>query len=221
MSSVPVVCSSSQSSTGKRSRQVSEQVASDEDNDDDDDDDSKNDCTEKRQRTVDRESGDCTTKKVRTGIWEDNLHELMRYRQRTGNCLVPHFYKENPALARWVKRQRYQYTLMIKGQPSAMTEERLTILKEAGFVWDLHAAVWEERLEELKIFRKTYRHCNVPTRYSSNNFSLGRWVACQRHHYTLLKEGKKSNLSAQRVHDLESIGFEWQLRPFRYPKKKN
>jgi hypothetical protein len=209
LSSVPVVCASSQSSTGKRSRQVSEQVASDEDSDED----SKNDCAEKRQLTVDGKSGDSTTKKGRTGKWEDNFHELMRYRQRTGDCLVPYRGKENPTLARWVKRQRYQYRKKIEGRPSAMTEERVKILEEAGFIWDLHAAVWEERLEELKAFRKTHRHCNVSAIYSEN-IKLREWVKCQRRQYTLLKGGKKSNLSTQRVHDLESIGFEWQLRRF-------
>jgi hypothetical protein len=221
-SSLPVVCASSQSSTGKRSRQVSEQDASDKDSDED----SKNDCAEKRQRTVDGESGDSTTRKRSigrycTGKWEENFNGLMRYRHRTGNCLVPHCYKENPTLARWVKRQRYQYTLMMEGQPSsAMTEERVKILEEAGFVWDSQAAIWEERLEELKAFRKTQRHCNVPTGYSEN-ISLGNWVKCQRRQYMLLKEGKKSNMTTQRVDDLDSIGFEWQLRPSRYPKKKN
>jgi hypothetical protein len=205
LSSVLMVCTSSQSSAGKRSRQVSEQDASDEDSDDD----SNNDCTEKRRRTA------------RTVLWTESFHELMNYRQRTGNCLVPYSYKKNQTLARWVKRQRYQYKLMIEGHPSsAMTEERVTILEEAGFVWDSQAASWEERLEELKVFRKTRRHCNVPTGYI-DNISLGNWVQCQRRQYMLLKEGRKSNMTTQRVHDLESVGFEWQLRPSRYPKKKN
>jgi hypothetical protein len=222
LSSVPVVCTSSQSSTGKRRRQVSEQDASDEDSDDD----SNNDCAEKRRRTVNSESGDRKTQKWCagghcTGMWKESFHELMCYRQRTGNCLVPYSYKENHTLARWVKRQRYQYKLMIEGHPSsAMTEERVTILEEAGFVWDSQAASWEERLKELKVFRKTRRHCNVPTGYI-DNISLGNWVQCQRRQYMLLKEGRKSNMTTQRVHDLESVGFEWQLRPSRYPKKKN
>jgi hypothetical protein len=202
----------------KRSRPVSEQDASV--------DDSKNDCAEKRRRIVDGGPGDSTTQKRRigsycTGKWEENLQELMRYRQRTGNCLVPNCYKENPTLARWVKRQRYQYTLMIEGQPSsAMTGDRVAILEEAGFVWDSQAASWEERLEELKAFRKTQRHCNVPTGYSEN-ISLGNWVKRQRRQYMFLNEGRKSNMTTQRIHDLESIGFEWKLRPSRYTKKKN
>jgi hypothetical protein len=223
LSSIPVVCSSSsQSSTGKRSRQVCEQDAIDEDSHYD----SNNDCAEKRRRTVNSESGDSTTQKRRInsycrGKWEENFDELMRYRQRTGNCLVPSCYKENPALPRWVKRQRYQYTLMIEGQPSsAMTEERVKILEEAGFVWDSQAASWQERLEELKAFRKTQRHCNVPTGYIEN-IPLVNWVKCQRRQYLFLKEGRKSNMTTQRIDDLESIGFEWQLRPSRYAKKKN
>jgi hypothetical protein len=102
-----------------------------------------------------------------------------------------------------------------------MTEERVKILEEAGFVWDSQAAIWEERLEELKAFRKTQQHCNVPIGYSENVL-LGTWVKCQRRQYMLLKEGKKSYISTQRIHDLESIGFEWQISPSssRYSKQK-
>jgi hypothetical protein len=145
----------------------------------------------------------------------------MRYRQCTRNSLVPRWYKKNPPLAQWVKRQRYQYTLRIQGQPSsAITEERVKILVEAGFISDSQAAVWEEHLEELKAFRKTQRHCNVPRVYVDNR-SLGNWVQRQHSQYTYFKEGKKYTMTTQRVHDLESTGFEWHHRPTRYRKKKN
>jgi hypothetical protein len=153
-----------------------------------------------------------------TAKWEEHFRELMCYRQRTGTGLVPLCYKENQSLARWVNRQRYQYTLMIESRPSsAMTKERAKILEEAGFVWDSQADIWEERLEDLKAFRKTQRHCNVPRGYSEN-ISLANWVKCQRHQYMLLKKGRKSNMTTHRVHDLESIGFEWQLRPSKLKK---
>jgi hypothetical protein len=44
-----------------------------------------------------------------TGLWAEKYNELCQYRQQNGHCLVPRAYQENPALARWVKRQRYQY----------------------------------------------------------------------------------------------------------------
>ena len=63
---------------------------------------------------------------------------------------VPHTYAENPPLARWVKRQRYQYKLKIENKQSTMTDERIIMLENIGFIWDSHAAAWEEKLNELK-----------------------------------------------------------------------
>jgi hypothetical protein len=163
------VCTSSQSSTRKLPYNFLGEVASEEDSDED----SKNDCAEKQQRIVDGESGDSTTQKRRigrycTGKWEENFNGLMRYRKRTGNCLGFQCYKENPILIRWAMRQRDRYTLMMEGQRSAMTEERVKILEETGFFWDSQAVLWEERLEELKAFRKTQRHCRVPRPFREN-----------------------------------------------------
>ena len=63
------------------------------------------------------------------GQWADKYEELCEYSNKMGHCLVPHTYKENLPLARWVKRQRYQYKLMMEGKPSTMTEERVSLLE--------------------------------------------------------------------------------------------
>ena len=39
-------------------------------------------------------------------VWEDRWHELLEYKKKHGNCVVPSNYKANPQLALWVKRQR-------------------------------------------------------------------------------------------------------------------
>ena len=68
----------------------------------------------------------------------------------------------------WVKRQRYQYKLKKEGKHSNMTNEREEALNRLGFVWDSHAVFWEERFNELKAFRDTHGHCNVPTKLPDN-----------------------------------------------------
>lgn len=148
------------------------------------------------------------------GQWAERFNDLCKYRERMGNCLVPHTYKENLPLARWVKRQRYQYKLMMEGKSSTMTEERVRALEDIGFVWDSQGAAWGERLDELKEFRKIYLHCNVPSNFSENP-QLATWVKCQRRQYKLHMEGKPSNMTAQRIQELESIGFEWLLRSYK------
>jgi hypothetical protein len=145
------------------------------------------------------------------GVWEKLFNELRSYRDRTGNCFVPQDYMPNQPLARWVKRKRYQYKLMIDGRPSLMTKERAKALEEIGFVWSLHHSTWSERLEELKEFRGIFTHCNVPSNYHENPL-LANWVRSQRCQYKLYQEGKSSQMTAQRIRDLEENGFEWVLR---------
>jgi len=69
--------------------------------------------------------------------WDLKFDELTDYRQEHGDCLVPTKYAENPALGRWVSTQRAQYKLMQEDKPTTMTEERVKMLENLGFVWRL------------------------------------------------------------------------------------
>ena len=100
--------------------------------------------------------------------WSDRFQELIDFSKSKGHCCVPHTYKENPALARWVKRQRYQYKLRQDGKQSTMTQERIVALEEIGFIWDSHGSAWMERWNELRDFKIEHKHCNVPSNYSGN-----------------------------------------------------
>lgn len=100
--------------------------------------------------------------------WQERFTDLVAYKQRFGNCCVPSQWSENPPLAQWVKRQRYQLKLQKEGQHSTMSVERKMALDKLGFTWDPHTAFWEERLEELERFRDENGHSNVPTKYPQN-----------------------------------------------------
>jgi hypothetical protein len=167
-------------------------------------------------RTNDDEDDDCPQEGRRfrpyqAGQWVEKFEELCEYRQSMGHCLVPHAYSENLTLARWVKRQRYQYKLKVENKRSTMTDERVTVLEDIDFVWDSQGAAWAERLNELAEFRKINLHCNVPSNYSENS-QLATWVKCQRRQYKFHVEGKASNVTPSRISSLENMGFEWELR---------
>jgi hypothetical protein len=193
---IPSTCNAFQDSVGtlgfpqeKRRREVSAEVSSDDDFD------------EKRFRSY------------QTGQWAEKYNELCHYRQQKGHCLVPHTYQDNLALARWVKRQRYQYNLTQEGKASTMTDERILALENIGFVWDSQGAAWCERFNELKTFRRVFVHCNVPSNYQ--NKRLATWVKCQRRQFKLHKESKPSNITLERIQVLENLGFEWGLRNYK------
>jgi hypothetical protein len=150
--------------------------------------------------------------------WNERFHELRQFRQEHDHCCVPSHWPQNPPLAQWVKRQRYQYKILKEGQHSTMTEERKRLLEELNFVWDSHSVFWEERLNELHAFREKHAHCNVPSKYPENP-TLAVWAKCQRRQFKLFcTEGsKRSNMTLERISKLARVGFIFSRRA----KRKN
>jgi hypothetical protein len=146
--------------------------------------------------------------------WDLKFDELLEFKQRYGHCGVPHTYQENRALARWVKRQRYQYKLKQDGKVSTMTDCRIKTLERIGFVWDAHSEAWQERLHDLMMYRADHEDCNVPTHFAPNK-QLATWVKCQRRQYKLLRSGKQSTMTIDRCNTLDRMGFTWEIRGVR------
>ena len=70
---------------------------------------------------------------------------------------------------------------------------------------------WQTMFERLVQFKTKYGHCLVPNRYEDDK-QLGQWVSRQRRHYRLLQEEKNSNMTLERIQQLEKIGFIWSAR---------
>ena len=116
-------------------------------------------------------------------LWDIRYKELILYKQRYGNCLVPNEWPQNRQLASWVKRQRYQYKLKVEdGKRSTLTPERYQKLVNIGFVWKSQKCKWETKFRELTKFVQQHGHCDVPTKYPANP-ALGTWVKSQRSLY--------------------------------------
>jgi len=150
---------------------------------------------------------------TRADMWAARFDELLAYKQEHGHCHVPFAFPTNPALAHWVKRQRYHYKLYQEGRPSTMTPYRIQALQDIGFVWDSQETSWNEKYAELVAFQTQHGHCNVPSLYGPNP-SLAVWVKHQRKQYRYWQEGAPSTLTPQRIGDLENIGFAWLLRSY-------
>ncbi|CAJ1950414.1 unnamed protein product [Cylindrotheca closterium] len=143
--------------------------------------------------------------------WRAQLQKLIQYKMKNGHCCVPHSYQEDPVLARWVKRQRYQYKKFNDNNPtSTMTTRRIQELESIGFIWQSHASAWQEKLNELKAFKQRTGHCNVPSDYCENP-TLATWVKCQRRQYKLYAAGASAPsttaMTVHRLQTLESLGF--------------
>ena len=156
------------------------------------------------------------TKKNSLTLWSSRYDELKLYKIKYGNCNVPRHWPQNPSLGQWVQSQRNHYRYWKRGTgKTSMTQERFDALESLGFKWVLQShsvsKAWSERLEELKNYKKTYGHCDIPHRWPPN-LSLGQWVSTQRAEYAKWKVDKHSTMTEGRKNALEAIGFNWCLR---------
>ena len=127
--------------------------------------------------------------------WQEMFRRLESFKKRHGHCQVPFNYPADPALARWIRLQRWKAR-------EKFPLERYRQLQALGFVFNPLAEIWEQRYRELCAFRKQHGHCEVP--FSNENYSdLGRWVAAQR---TMNSQG---HLEPSRKKRLDQLGFSW------------
>lgn len=140
--------------------------------------------------------------------WNDMYRKLREYKAAGKDILFSlgkdyHQDAELQELNQWVIKQR-KFNKRLKWF-------RKAALDKIGFVWHAYDATWAEKYRELLAFKAEKGHCMVPARYEPNP-QLATWVLTQRRHYRLMIEGKKSQLTNERVKMLEDAGFAWQCK---------
>ena len=73
------------------------------------------------------------------------------------------------------------------------------------------AATFEERCNQLVLFKEEFGHCKVPKNYKVNP-SLGHWCNAMKSAYNKIQQGLKTdrNLPPDRIKRLEEIGLKWR-----------
>ena len=141
-----------------------------------------------------KEKEDGAPKQIKYTSWEKRFNELAVYKEKNGNCNIS---QSQDALGKWVDTQRQFY------KKEKLSQERTTQLEGIDFNWSVRKKnedqKWEQRFNELAVYKKKNGNCNVPQRHGT----LGSWVIQQRQ---LCKKGK---LSRERTTQLEGIEFNW------------
>lgn len=146
---------------------------------------------------------------IQESLWDERLQELMKYRAEHGSCNVPNKWKENPSLGKWVNAQRQYYRIRNEGKATSITAERIAKLEAIGFEWTLRSLTpWETRLEELKAYKEKHGHVLVPQKDKEHR-GLARWVDTQRQQARMKRDGKKSQMTDDRIAQLDAIGMKW------------
>ena len=99
-----------------------------------------------------------------------------------------------------------------------MTEDKIKAMNSLDFKWSLREinGSWDNWLKQLKSYKDQYGDVDVPLKYKPN-LALGAFVNRQRTEYRKLKQGLQSSLTANRIKDLNSMGFKWSIRVSRTP----
>ncbi|MBF0346223.1 MAG: Helicase associated domain protein [Magnetococcales bacterium] len=130
--------------------------------------------------------------------WEHYYGKLLRFKSLNPHAWVTDPFPRDPELGTWAARQRQ---LQQKGR---LEEHRRQQLDEAGFVWDLEAADWQQELQQLVVFRRLYGHAQVEID-DARHPGLAAWCQKQRD----LRQ--KRQLISDRVRQLDETGFVWDL----------
>ncbi len=134
--------------------------------------------------------------------WDEMFAALVAFKDEHGHVNVPQKSRKYTKLAAWVAKQRYD-----KKKNKPISPPRVKRLNELGFAWAFRDPFsWEQMFSLLEDFKKVHGHCNIPQNWRENK-QLGKWVNTQRTHF------KRGKLRADRLRQLEGVGFIWDLRP--------
>lgn len=128
---------------------------------------------------------DCFYDKDGERRWNIFFHELKKFKIKYGcvdvNVMHATGYNE---LAEWVNLQCQNHNDIGLGKASPLLREQIVALNSVGFKWDSNEKQtnidddWLKNYEELKEFKSSTGHCNVP---SCNEYAkLREWVTTQK-----------------------------------------
>ncbi len=124
-------------------------------------------------------------------IWEQNFLKIKDFINKNGSEVQP----ADKELNKWCSHQRSNFN------NNLLSKERINLLTEIGFLWDVNEYLWSQRFTELKSYININGDSFVP--YSED---LGKWVSYIRKRY------KEQKISPNKINQLNQIGFAWDQK---------
>jgi hypothetical protein len=109
--------------------------------------------------------------------WMKMYFELKAFKEKNGNALPP--CTPRTPLYAWAQKQRNDYKKFLSGSISDMTALKVHYLNEIQFPFSATRLTvpWDERFEELKLYKAKYGNILVPRSYPGKIFTSN---ACNR-----------------------------------------
>ena len=129
--------------------------------------------------------------------WYTSLGKLKAFKERFGHCNVDCRWQEDRSLGYWVADQR------VMRKKGLLNDKQIQDLDQLGFCWELLNYRWDERFNELKVFKEKHGHWSPSLKKGGPE--LTKWTDTQR------RKHRRGELEPERKAKLDSIGFIWSL----------
>lgn len=156
---------------------------------------------------------------ARKDSWEQRISQLRRFKEKNGHCNVREDDDTYVGLGKWVSYIRRVYRLAKAGRPprNRLTEEKIEILKDLGFVFELREEQMMQRFKEGLVTLKEYYllngDCKVPSFYAENP-TFGLCVEDMRKEYRDIcqkmirgQEATSTCIDEEMFHELAAMDF--------------
>jgi len=135
--------------------------------------------------------------------FEERLEELKAFKDKYGHVRVT--MRHDKSLAPFCAHMRSNRRGI--GTKMTITEDRIKALDELGFVWGEKHKSFDERVEELKVFKELHGHVRVTVKQDKK---LAAFCANIRSARRNPEAGM--TITDERIKALDDIGFEWPSR---------
>lgn len=149
-----------------------------------------------------------TSKSLRDERWTLRLNQLRDFKTKHGHLNVP---VTETSLGPWVYsiRQRFSRYHRKPEMASPSVRQKIKILNELGFVWNLREKQWLSSLNSIRPFVLS----NGKLSQNLANPKLRKWWQSQKREYSLYLKGSKTSLTPSRIASLQQLISEKALQP--------
>lgn len=135
-------------------------------------------------------------------IWDTIIKHLKEYKEQFNDLLVKQGFKTSDGYELGNKVNS------LRRDREKLSIERIEILDNLGFIWDVLDYQWEKGFSHLLEFQSEFGHLNVPKEYICNDgYLLGNWVSRQRRYGV----NNAKNITKEQKEKLLNIGFVFEF----------
>ena len=103
------------------------------------------------------------------------------------------------SLGQWCMNQRTAYRRHVQGLSSSLTPDKIQLLQDLNFTWNLRETKWYRRLHQAKLYYEQHGHVHISP-HDATHKELRLWLSVQRYYYNVRQRALKQHTRQQQQH---------------------